>query len=206
MKNKMQVILPDVESKLKKPYEMGEFMEELNTLVKSIIDFLEIQTKRTDDDYDLVSEINRQAQRYKIAKERYDKLVENTPKLKEKKEQAEEAEAKLSELEKIITDKGTEYDDIKNRIEGYKELIKEIDIKHNANLEIYKTHLEANDMIFAKMNNYNAINPKDDVQKMSNEISIKLKEFDDLLVSFINVRDKLAVHELDEPWVKKIRR
>lgn len=192
LKERVGTILPDSQFRFRKPYQMGTFMEELCALVKSILEFLELQVKRTNDDYDLTKEIDYQKKRFKIAEEKYERLKKATPDLERKEKQAEEMEAKLAN-----------FNELKDSIEDYKELISEIEEKHKANVETYKSHIEANIDILAKITKHKSIKPKESIQLLANEISMKLKDFDGLLSNLIITKDKLAINELDEVWKLK---
>lgn len=194
----LQSVLADCQQDLVKPFQMGQAMEKVLEMVGNSITFLEEETKRTFDDPDLPKAIEVQKKRYQAAERKIERFFELNPEFLELKKKAEvlekryeaykEDRAKLeaiSQRSEILERKMQELLDIAQKEEEYKKL-----------LEDYQLHYEVNEKILQSMLKYNSTSPKEDVQRVSQEIKLMLEKFDQFLAHLIQVREKLPVYEL----------
>lgn len=190
--------LKSCQNDLVKPFQMGKAMELANDIVKHTVSFLEVESKRTFDDPDLLTEIEEQKKRYRLSEEKFDLLLQENPEFHEEIRKAEDSEKKLKTLTDDIAKLKVSFklnEELERKMHEFQDLSKKAE-EHKAQYENYQLHYAENEKLLQNMLKYNSTSPREDVQNVSNEIKRMLEQFDEFLTHLIKSRDKLPIHEL----------
>lgn len=184
-------VLANCQNDLVKPFQMGKAMEQVIDIVNHAITFLESESKRTFDDPDLPEEIQKQKKKHRSVEQKIERFYEKNPEFEEELKKAEDLEKRYETLKKGRA----KLEETERKIKEIEDLAKEAEV-YRTNYERYQAHYAENEQLLKNILKHNPTIPKEDVQKVSNEIKQMLGQFDQFLTHLIEVRDKLPIYEL----------
>lgn len=107
-----------------------------------------------------------------------------------------EFKSKFPILAKNVDDLITDYNDHVEKIKTIKIHLEEIRLKHDAVISVFNTHHLENENIFGALKTREGV--LQHVQKISDEISERLRQYDSEIKSLVEKRDQLPIYQLAE--------